>query len=136
MEYGNKEQPKTKMKCNEDINKRRIAKDLNETSEVEAQYSIQFHHNDVRYNIHITFYYTRCSIWIQGPAAKINNMTVAQFFAINYIERISNMIEETVPLDNITVTLKERITSLFDFCKSRSCKGNMRGEGWGQMSLF
>ena len=102
---------KSKLKCEEDLNKRREAKDLNEKSEVEAQHSIQFYHGDVKYNVHITFYYTKCSLWIQGPPGKINNITVAQFFTIQYLERVANMVERTIPLDEIGHELKLRITS-------------------------
>ena len=117
---------KTKLNCTEDMSKRRIAKDLSETSEVEAQFSIQFTQNEGKYNVHITFYYTRCSIWIQGSSAKINNMTVAQFFTMHYIEKVSNMVVQTVPLDSVTEMLKERITSFLSPDETKSFLGNNR----------
>ena len=93
------------------MKKRRICTDLQEKSEVECQYSIQFTYDEVKHTIHITFYYTRCSIWIQGSPSKINNITVAHFFAIHYLERISNMVVKTVPLQKIGEELRTRITS-------------------------
>ena len=103
---------KGKLNCTEDVKKRKVSKDFDATSEVECQYSIQISHSDVKYSVHITFYYTRCSLWIQGAHSKINNMTVAQFFTIQYLERIVNMVERTIPLKDITDELRKRITSL------------------------
>ena len=104
---------KEKMNCTEDLTKRRTRCDANPNnrSDVEAQYSLQFEHNGTRHNVHITFYYTKCSLFIQGQSSKINNLTIAQYFACQYIEKISEIIEETVPLDDIGKVLRERITS-------------------------
>ena len=115
---------KTKLNCTEDMGKRRIAKDLQESSEVEAQFSIQFSQNEVKYNVHVTFYYTRCSIWIQGSSAKINNLTAAQYFTMHYIEKVSNMVVKTVPLDSVTEVLRERITSFLSPDEAKSLAGN------------
>ena len=103
---------KDKMNCTEDLSKRKVPTDTSSKRlEVEAQYSIQFEYEEIHHNIHITFYYTKCSLWLQGNSTKINNLTIAQFFMYNYIERIANAIEETVPLHKIGEALRERITS-------------------------
>ena len=69
---------KDRLKCTEDLAKRRMVTDANitEKSEVEAQYTIEFMFNNVKHDVHMTFYYTKCSIWIQGSSTKINNLTV------------------------------------------------------------
>ena len=71
-----------KFNCEENTSKRRIVTDDNFDikSEVECQFSVKFSHNDINHKVHITFYYTKCSIWIQGSPTKINNTTIAQFF--------------------------------------------------------
>ena len=80
---------KSKMKCTEDLSRRKICTDANSNkrSEVEAQYAIEFEHDGIKHNIHITFYYTKCSLWLQGLSTKINNLTVAQFFANSILRR-------------------------------------------------
>ena len=59
--------------------KRKFATDteINTAAEVEARYTLQFNYMDATHNIHITFYYTRCSIWIQGSCSLVNNITIA-----------------------------------------------------------
>ena len=107
---------KEKMDCIEDMSRRRLVTDadVQQRSEVEAQYSISFLHDDIRHKVHITFYYTKCSLWIQGSSCKINNMTVAQFFTYYYLENIINIIKNTVPLEKIGETLRQRIHSFLD----------------------
>ena len=61
--------------------------------------------------MHVTFYYTKCSLWIQGNSTKINNLTIAQFFAYYYIEKIARSIEKSVPLDKVGEALRDRILS-------------------------
>ena len=102
---------KVEMNCCEDLRKRKVVTDADilKKSEVEAQYSIQFRCNNTQHNVHVTFYYTKCSIWVQGPSTKIANLTVAQFFIYNYLEKIANMIERTVPLKEVGDTMKEHI---------------------------
>ena len=107
---------KEEMNCVEDLSRRKIATDAEnkQRSEVEAQYSIHFIHDDIEHKVHITFYYTKCSIWIQGSSSKIDNMTIAQFFTYNYLEHIKNIIISTVPLKRIGETLRNRIISFLD----------------------
>ena len=103
---------KEKLGCTEDMRKRRIATDMsNRKSEVEAQHSIQFEHDDIQHSVHLTFYYTKCSLWLQGNSTKINNLTIAQFFTYYYIERIASCIEKSVPLDKIGKVMADRIRS-------------------------
>ena len=111
---------KDKMNCTEDLNKRRIASDDNigKRSEVEAQYSLQFEHSNVKHNVHLTFYYTKCSLWVQGNSSKIDNLTIAQFFTYNYIEKVAIEAEKTFPLETIGQELRERITS---FLSEQDC---------------
>ena len=73
---------KEKMSCTEDLTKRRICSDnaIDTKSEVEAQHSIYFWYDDIKYNVHVTFYYTKCSLWIQGSSTEINGLTLEQFF--------------------------------------------------------
>ena len=104
---------KDKFKCTEDLLKRKVIQDgeSQKRSEVEAQYSIQYEYNGSPHKVHITFYYTKCSIFIQGGSTKIETLTIAQFFVYHYIEKIANMVENMVPLQDIGNELKTRITS-------------------------
>ena len=104
---------KERFKCTEDLQKRKVIQDNEDQrrSEVEAQYSIQYVYNGTRHNVHLTFYYTKCSILVQGTSTKIETLTVAQFFSCHYIEKISNMVENMAPLKDISNELKKRISS-------------------------
>ena len=103
---------KEKMNCTEDLSKRKLYSDnsIDTKSEVEAQHTVQFWHDDIKYNIHITFYYTKCSLWIQGASTKISGLTLAQFFTYHYIESISNMVQNNIPLKQIGEEMHSRIT--------------------------
>ena len=121
---------KEKLGCTEDMSKRRIAKDIDEKSEVEAQYSIQFYSNNIKHSIHLTFYYTKCSIWIQGQTARIQNMTPAQYFVIHYLEKVSNMVQNTVSLEELSTVLETRIISFLteEETKSIQCDKTLPGD--------
>ena len=102
-----------KLKCTEDVGRRKVITDNNSNNnkvEVECQYTVKFAFNNVQYSIHITFYYTKCSIWLHGPPTKINNCTIAQFFSIHYLEKVSNMMERFIPLQEVGNELKNRIS--------------------------
>ena len=104
---------KDKMKCTEDLQNRKVVTDegILKKSEVEAQYLIYFSYKGTPHKVYITFYYTKCSLWIQGSSSKINNLTVAQFFAYNYLENIAKMIENSIPLQDLGEELRIRINS-------------------------
>ena len=87
---------------------------ITEKTEVEAQYTIQFEYNNVKHNVHMTFYYTKCSIWIQGSSTKINNITIAQFFATHYLEKLAHMIVKNINLESIKTELKQRLVSFIE----------------------
>ena len=97
--------------CEEDVKKRRVRCDKDQKSEVEAQYSIHFSFDQIKYTISITLYYTKCSLWIQGPPTQIDGMALAQFFVVNYLEKVSKMIERNVSLESVGDALRLRITS-------------------------
>ena len=114
------------MKCTEDLQKRRVIKDeeVLRRSEVEAQYSIQFTYNNTPQKVHITFYYTKCSIWVQGSSSKINNLTVAQFFTLHYIEEFANAISDNIRINEIGETLRKRIIEYLDEDEKRKLEGS------------
>ena len=116
---------KEKMKCTEDLKKRKIASDLDEKSEVESQYSIQFPYNNTKYNVHVTFFYTKCSIFLQGSSVKLNNITPAQFLAIHYIEKVANAVINTAPLEEISKSLEERTLSFLKADEVDNIKNNI-----------
>ena len=118
---------KEKMNCTEDMKRRKFITDseLNSRSEVEAQHSISFVYDNTQYKVHLTFYYTKCSIWVQGSSSKINNLTVAQFFTFHYIEKITNTISENVALDDIGQTLRRRILEFLDGEEKRQLEGSV-----------
>ena len=115
-------------RCEEDIKKRRVRCDKDEKSEVEAQYSIHFWFDQLRYTISITLYYTKCSLWIQGPSTQIDGMALAQFFVVNYLEKVSKMIERSVSLKAVSETLRQRITSFIGEEEARELTNNVETE--------
>ena len=98
------------LNCTEELSKRKLISDNSiQKSQVEAQYTIHFFYDSIKYTAHLTFYFTKCSIWIQGSSTKIDRLTIAQFFTYNYIEKISNLIQSKVRLNEIGYELKNRI---------------------------
>ena len=85
---------------------------VNEKAEVESQYTLKFQHNNN--TVHLTFYFTKCSIWIQGSPTKINNVTIAQFFAIHYLEKVANMVVKAIPMEDIKNELRKKIESYLE----------------------
>ena len=94
--------------CTEDVKKRRLRCDADQKSDVEAQYSVQFEFDQLKYTVSITFYYTKCSLWIQGPPIQIDGMSLAQFFVVNYLEKVSNMIERSPPRFHFVIIVINR----------------------------